>query len=69
MGKYIKQNILKLILIIASFIFKNIDDILIILGCGVLITALFLYVSVFCGLIGLAIILILFGLVLSKIKK
>ncbi|WP_113675470.1 hypothetical protein [Vallitalea guaymasensis] len=65
MGKVIKCFINKIVLLIV----KNIDDILIILGCGVLITALFLFVSAFWGLIILSLIMILFGVLLSKIPK
>ncbi|MBW9154868.1 hypothetical protein [Clostridium tagluense] len=63
MGKIIKQWLKILI----KFIINNIDDILIFSGCGVFITALFLFVSIFVGMIGLSIVLILIGFILSKL--
>jgi hypothetical protein len=65
MGKIIKCFIKKIVL----FITKNIDDLLIIFGCGVLVTALFLFISAFWGLITLSAIMILLGVLLSKIPK
>ncbi|MTI65157.1 MAG: hypothetical protein FH753_00955 [Firmicutes bacterium] len=56
-------------LLFLSFILGHIEDILILGGCGVFITALFLFVSNFAGMIGLSIIMVLIGLVLSKIPK
>ncbi|GMQ56777.1 hypothetical protein AN1V17_11710 [Vallitalea sediminicola] len=65
MSKIIKKTIMVLVIAIVN----NIADLLIIGGCGVLVTALFLYVNTFYGLIALAIILILFGLIISKVQK
>lgn len=65
MSKIIK----KIIIVLVMAIVKNLADLLIIVGCGVLVTALFLYVDIFWGFIALAIILILFGLIISKVQK
>lgn len=64
-GKIIKNNIL----LFLSFILGHIEDILILGGFGIFITALFLFVSNFAGMIGLSVVMILIGLVLSKIPK
>ncbi|WP_434291937.1 hypothetical protein [Clostridium botulinum] len=64
-GKIIKQYLM----ILVTFIIKNIDDILILEGCSVLTTAFFIYVSKFSGMIALSTILILIGLILSKLPK
>ncbi|WP_434283562.1 hypothetical protein [Clostridium botulinum] len=56
-------------MILVTFIIKNIDDILILEGCSVLTTAFFIYVSKFSGMIALSTILILIGLILSKLPK
>ncbi|AJA42858.1 hypothetical protein DP125_13610 [Clostridium tetani] len=64
-GKIIKQFIIT----IFTFIIKDIEDILILGGCGVLTTAFFIYVSEFAGMICLSIILIILGLILSRIQK
>ncbi|MEL5897295.1 hypothetical protein AAGC94_04325 [Clostridium sporogenes] len=64
-GKIIKQYLMMLV----TFIMKNIDDILILGGCSILTTAFFIYVSKFSGMIALSTILILIGLILSKLPK
>ena len=65
MGSLIKSYII----IFFSFISDSIDDLLILGGCCIFITSLFLFVSNFAGMIGMATIMILIGLLLSKVSK
>ncbi|NFL39672.1 hypothetical protein [Clostridium botulinum] len=65
MQRVIKDTIIKF----SGFILNNIQDILIIGGILLFIITMFKFVSTFVGYLTLSIVLIILGLIVSKIKS